>query len=167
MPSEKLLVQKKALVAELAAKLKEAKGVVLADYRGLTVEQDTALRKAMREAGVEYKVMKNSIIDFASKDSSLGGLEKYLAGPTAIAISTTDPVAPSKLLAKFSKDYDKLQIKGGAVEGNIIDENGVKELASTPSREELLGRLVGSLSGPLFGLAVALNAIVEKNEKSE
>ncbi len=166
MPSEKLLLEKKVKVEELAQKLKEAKSVVLADYRGLTVEQDTRLRKALREANVEYKVMKNTIIDFASKNSALEGLEKYLKGPTAIAISTTDPVAPSKVLSKYAKDFEKLEIKGGMVEGNIIDENGVKELASTPSREELLAKFIGSLQSPLYGLAAALNAIVEKQEQN-
>jgi large subunit ribosomal protein L10 len=167
MPSEKILSQKKAVVDELVQKLKEAKSIVLADYRGLTVDQDTKLRKALREADVEYKVIKNSIINFAVKDSDLEGLGKYLAGPTAIAISTTDPVAPSKIIAKYAKDYDKLEIKGGMVEGNIIDVDGVNELASTPSREELLGRLMGSLQGSLYGLAIALNAIAEKQEQPD
>lgn len=165
MPSEKLLKQKKAQVEELAAKLKNAKSVVLADYRGLTVEQDTNLRKALRDSGVEYKVIKNSIINFAAKDSDLAGLEKYLQGPTAIAISTTDPVIPSKLLAKYAKDFDKLEIKGGMVEGNIIDTKGVEELASTPSREDLLAKFIGSLQSPLYGLAAAINAIAEKQEQ--
>ncbi len=167
MPSEKILSQKKAVVDELVQKLKEAKSIVLADYRGLTVDQDTKLRKALREADVEYKVIKNSIINFAVKDSDLEGLGKYLAGPTAIAISTTDPVAPSKIIAKYAKDYDKLEIKGGMVEGNIIDVDGVNELASTPSKEELLGRLMGSLQGSLYGLAIALNAIAEKQEQPD
>ncbi|NLL67703.1 MAG: 50S ribosomal protein L10 [Clostridiaceae bacterium] len=167
MPSEKILSQKKAVVEELAQKLKEAKALVLADYRGLTVDQDTKLRKALREAGVEYKVIKNSIINFAVKGSDLEGLGSYLSGPTAIAISTTDPIAPSKVIAKFAKDYDKLEIKAGMVEGNIIDVEGVKELASTPSKEELLGRLIGSLQGSLYGLAAALNAIAEKQEQPE
>lgn len=166
MPSEKILEQKKAKVDELAQKLKEAKSIVLTDYRGLTVNQDTKLRKALREAGVEYKVIKNSIISFAIKDSNLEGLGKYLSGPTAVAISTTDPVAPSKVLAKFAKDYEKLEIKGGMVEGNIIDIDGINELAATPSKEELLGRLIGSLQGSLYGLAIALNAIAEKQEQA-
>ena len=165
MPSEKILSQKKAVVEELIQKLKDAKSVVLADYRGLTVDQDTKLRKALRDEGVEYKVIKNSIISFAVKDSDLEGLKEYLAGPTAMAISTTDPVAPSKVLAKYAKDYSKLEIKGGMVEGNIIDVAGVQELASTPSKEELLGRLIGSLQGSLYGLAAALNAIAEKQEQ--
>jgi large subunit ribosomal protein L10 len=166
MPSEKLLTQKKAQVSELAQKLKNAKAIVLTDYRGLTVEQDTNLRKALRTANVEYRVIKNSVISFAAKDSDLGELEKYLQGPTGIAISETDPVAPSKVLAKYAKDFEKLGIKGGVVEGNIIDENGVKELASTPSREELLAKFIGSLQSPLYGLAAAINAIVEKQEQN-
>lgn len=165
MPSEKLLTQKKAQVDELVQKLKAAKSVVLTDYRGLTVEQDTILRKALRDANVEYKVIKNSIINFAAKDSNLEGLGKYLEGPTAIAISS-DPIAPSKVLAKYAKDYEKLEIKGGMVEGNIIDVNGVKDLASTPSREELLAKFIGSLQSPLYGLAAALNAIAEKQEQN-
>ncbi len=167
MPSEKILNNKKAKVSELAEKLKEAKSVVLADYRGLTVEQDTQLRKELREAGVEYKVMKNSIINFAAKESNLEGLGEYLQGPTAIAISSTDEVAPSKILAKYAKQFDKLELKGGMVEGNIIDINGVMELASTPSREELLAKLIGSLQSPLYGLAIALNAIAEKQEQEQ
>ena len=165
MPSEKILEKKKAVVEELAQKLKEAKSLVLADYRGLSVEQDTKMRKALREAGVEYKVIKNSIISFAVKGSELEGINKYLSGPTAIAISATDPVAPSKVLAKFAKDYKELEIKGGMVEGNIIDVAGVEELASTPSKEELLGRLIGSLQGSLYGLAIALNAIADNQEQ--
>lgn len=162
MPSKKLLEEKQEKVGELAKKLEGAQSFVLADFRGLTVGQDTALRKAMREAGVEYKVIKNTIISFAIKDSKLSALQKYLSGPTAIAISSKDAIAPSRLLAKFAKDYDKLEIKGGAVEGNVIDVDGVKDLASTPSREELLARLIGSLQGPLYGLAAAIDALAEK-----
>ena len=164
MPSEKLLIQKKAEVEKLVQKLKDAKSFVLADYRGLTVEQDTALRKAMREADIDYKVIKNSIISFAAKDGYTD-LEQYLTGPTAIAVSNTDPIAPSRVLAKFSKMYEKLEIKAGMVEGNVIDGDGVIELASTPSREVLLSRLIGSLQSPLYGLAIGLNAIIEKQEQ--
>ncbi len=164
MPSEKLLIEKKAQVEELTQKLKEAKSVVLTDYRGLTVEQDTALRKALREAGIDYRVIKNSIVRFAAKDSSLEGIVGLLEGPTAVAISTTDPVAPSKILVKFEKDFEKLEIKGGVVEGNIIDVNGVKELAATPSREELIGKLLGSIMSPLYGLAIGLKAVADSKE---
>ena len=138
MASEKILNLKKAKVEELSQKMKEAKSFVLADYRGLTVEQDTQLRREMREAGVEYTVIKNSIIRFAAKENGYDGLDEYLVGPTAMAISMEDPVAPSKLLSKFAKQYDKLEIKAGVVEGNILDINGIKSIASLPSREELM-----------------------------
>ena len=166
MPSEKILDHKKAKVDELAEKLKNAKSVVLTDYRGLTVEEDTALRKLLREAGVEYKVIKNSVISFAAKKNEFEGIDDYLKGPTAIAVSATDEIAPSKIIAKFSKDHEKLEIKCGMVEGKLFDVDGVKDLAKTPSREELLGRLVGSLQSSLYGLAIALNAIADKQEQS-
>ena len=167
MPSERILQKKKEEVEKLSGKLANAKAFVLADYRGLTVEQDTKMRKAMREAGVDYRVYKNSIIRFAIKGTQYDELEKHLEGPTAIAISDTDPVAPSKLIAQFAKDYEKLEIKAGMVEGKILDIDGVKELAQTPSREELLARLIGSLQSSLYGLAIALNAIVEKQEQAQ
>lgn len=152
---------------KLNSKLTNAQAFVLADYRGLTVEQDTKMRKAMREAGVDYRVYKNSIIRFAVKDTNFSELSDQLEGPTAIAISDSDPVAPSKLIAQFAKEYNKLEIKAGMVEGKILDIEGVKELAQTPSREELLARLIGSLQSSLYGLAVALNAIAEKQEQAQ
>lgn len=167
MPSEKILQKKKAEVEKLSSKIQNAQSFVLADYRGLTVEQDTKMRKAMREAGVEYRVYKNSIIRFALKDTPYSELEKFLEGPTAIAICEKDPVAPSKLIDKFAKDFEKLEIKAGMVEGKILDVDGVKELAKTPSREELLARLIGSLQSSLYGLAIALNAVAEKMEKEQ
>ena len=167
MPSEKILQKKKAEVEKLNSKLTNAQAFVLADYRGLTVEQDTKMRRAMREAGVDYRVYKNSIIRFAVKDTNLSELSDQLEGPTAIAISDTDPIAPSKLIAQFAKEYNKLEIKAGMVEGKILDIDGVKELAQTPSREELLARLIGSLQSSLYGLAAALNAIAEKQEQAQ
>jgi large subunit ribosomal protein L10 len=175
MPSGKTLDVKKAKVDELSQKLKNAKSFVLADYRGLTVEQDTQLRKAMREAGIEYTVTKNSIARFAVNENGYNELDDYLKGPTAIAISPNDPVAPSKVLAKYTKDFQNLQIKAGVVEGKFIDIDGVKSIANLPSREELVAKALGALSGPLYGivsvlnanirgLAVALNAIVEKKQ---
>jgi len=175
MPSEKTLELKKAKVTELSQKLKEAKSFVLTDYRGLTVEQDTQLRKAMREAGIEYTVVKNTIARFAVEENGYNALDKYLKGPTAIALSRQDPVAPSKVLTKYAKDYEKLDIKAGVVEGKVVDIEGIKSIASLPSREELVARVVGGLSGPLYGivnvlnanirgLAVALNAIAEKKQ---
>ena len=103
------------------------------------------MRKELREAGVEYRVVKNSILSFAAKESNLEGLQEFFKGPTAIAISSTDEVAPSKILDKYAKEFNNLELKAGVVEGNIIDVEGIKELASTPSREELLAKLIGSL----------------------
>lgn len=175
MPSDKILNLKKEKVAELSKKIKDAKSFILADYRGLSVEQDTKLRRAMREAGIEYAVVKNSIARFAAKENGYEGLEEYLKGPTAIAMSMQDPVSPSKVLFKFAKDYEKLDIKAGVVEGRIVDIEGIKSIASLPSKEELVAKVVGGLSGPLYGivnvlnanirgLAVALSAIAEKKQ---
>jgi large subunit ribosomal protein L10 len=177
MPSSKVLEEKKLLVETLAAKIQEAKTIVLADYRGLTVEQDTQMREAFRKEGIEYKVYKNTLTKLAAKKNNITGLDVFLEGPTAIAFSNTDPVAPAKLLAEFAKKFNKLELKAGVVEGKVIDEKGVKELASLPSREELVAKMLGSLNAPisgfvnvlngnLRGLVVALNAIKEQKEKS-
>jgi large subunit ribosomal protein L10 len=177
MPSKNVLQAKQEQVHELAEKLKTAKGVVLADYRGLTVEQDTKLRKTLREAGVDYQVIKNSVIHFAALEANLVGLEPYLSGPTAVAISLTDPVAPSKLLTKFDKDFEKFGLKGGIVEGTVLDVDGVRALSLLPSKEQLISMMLGSLKSPLAGfvnvlngnirgLVVALGAIAEKKQEA-
>lgn len=173
MPSEKALQQKKEIVNELTEKIKAAKAIVLADYRGLTVEQDTELRSALRKAGVDYKVVKNTLTRFAAKENGLDGLDSFLNGPTAMAISTNDPVAPAKVLAEFAKKYDKLELKVGVIEGKVIDVNGVKALAELPPREVLIARVlagfnapitgfVNVLNGNIRGLVCALNAIAEQ-----
>lgn len=173
MPSEKVLQQKKEVVKELTEKIKAAKAIVLADYRGLTVEQDTELRNALRKAGVDYKVVKNTLTRFAAKENGIEGLDSYLNGPTAMAISDVDPVAPAKVLAEYAKKYNKLELKAGVVEGKVIDFNGIKALAELPPREVLVARVLGSLNAPitgfvnvlngnLRGLVVALNAIAEQ-----
>ncbi|NLG88525.1 MAG: 50S ribosomal protein L10 [Clostridiaceae bacterium] len=175
MPSEKTLELKKAKVQELSGKIKEAKSFVLADYRGLTVEQDTQMRRAMREAGIEYMVVKNSIARFAMKEIGYDQLDEYLKGPTSIAISMQDPVAPSKIMTKYAKEYEKLDIKAGVVEGKVVGIDMIKSIAALPSREELVAKVVGALAAPLYGivtvlnanirgLAVALNAIAEKKQ---
>lgn len=177
MPSEKTLQQKKAVVKELSEKVKAAKAIVLADYRGLTVEQDTELRNALRKAGVEYKVVKNTLTRFAAKENGLDGLDSFLNGPTAMATSETDPVAPAKVLAEYAKKYDKLELKAGVVEGKVIDVNGIKALAELPPREVLIAKVLGGfnapisgfvnvLNGNLRGLAVVLNAIAEKKAQA-
>ncbi|MCX7711749.1 MAG: 50S ribosomal protein L10 [Clostridia bacterium] len=173
MPSEKTLQLKKETVKELSEKVKAAKSMVLADYRGLTVEQDTELRSALRKAGVEYKVVKNTLTRFAMKENGLGDIDSFLNGPTALAISETDPVAPAKVLSEYADKYEKLELKVGVVEGKIIDVKGIKALAELPPREVLIARVLGGfnapiagfanvLNGNLRGLAVALNAIAEK-----
>lgn len=173
MPSEKTLNAKKEIVSELSTKFKEAKAMVLADYRGLTVEQDTELRTALRKAGVEYKVVKNTMTKFAADQNGLEGLDPFLNGPTALALSTTDPVAPAKVLSDYAKKYDKLELKVGVVEGKIIDLAGIKALAELPPKEVLIAKVLGGFNAPISGfvnvlngnirgLVVALNAIAEQ-----
>ncbi|HEX2946322.1 MAG TPA: 50S ribosomal protein L10 [Clostridia bacterium] len=172
MPKENTLNQKREVIDNISSKMKAAKGMVFADYRGLTVEQDTELRSALRKAGVEYKVVKNTLTRFAAKENGLEGLDTYLNGPTAMA-SSADAVAPAKVLNEFAKKYDKLEIKVGVVEGKVIDVNGVKALAELPPREVLIARVLGGLNAPISGLVnvlngnirglvVALNAIAEQ-----
>jgi large subunit ribosomal protein L10 len=177
MPSEKTLQQKQAVVQEISEKIKGAKAIVLADYRGLTVEQDTELRNALRKAEVEYKVVKNTMTRFAAKENGLDDLSQFLSGPTAMALSDKDPVAPAKVLAEFAKKFEKLELKVGVVEGSIIDVNGIKALAELPSREVLIARVLGSFNAPIAGfvnvlngnirgLVVALNAIAEQKAQA-
>ncbi|MDD3156585.1 MAG: 50S ribosomal protein L10 [Anaeromusa sp.] len=153
---------KQAIVAELKEKLTGAKGAVLVNYRGLTVAQDTKLRRQLREAGVDYRVVKNTMTRIAAQEAGLEGLDVYLEGPTAMAISTTDPVAPAKIITDFVKEHklQVLEVKAGLVEGNVIDENGVKALASLPSREVLIAKMLGSMQSPITGLVNVLQGSV-------
>jgi len=167
LPSEKILGQKKVLVNELSSKIKSALTVVFADYRGLTVEQDTELRSALRKAGVEYKVVKNTLTNFAAKENGLDALEPMLKGPTAMAFSTTDVIAPAKVMAEFAKKYEKLELKAGVFEGKVVDISVIKSLADLPSREVLLSQLASSLNATIAGLAIALNAVKEQKEPAE
>ncbi len=173
MPSTKVLEQKKAAVQEIADKLKGAVSGVLVDYRGLTVEQDTNLRRELRNAGVEYKVVKNTLTRFAANETGFEGLAPYLQGPTSLALTYEDPVAAAKVLVKFAKDYEALEIKAGFVDGKVVDLTEIKALADLPSREVLIAQVLGGLNAPisgfanvlnanLKGLVVALNAIAEK-----
>ena len=154
---------KQPVVAEIAEVLNGAKSAVVVDYRGLTVEQDTALRKQLREAGVSYKVYKNTMIRFAAKGTEFEALEPHLEGPTALAVSKEDATAPARVLAEFAKKADKLELKGGVVEGTYYDAAGIGVIASIPSRDVLLGRLLGSMQSPITNLARVLNQIAEKN----
>ena len=154
---------KQPVVAEIAELLDGAQGAVLVDYRGLTVEQDTELRKQLREAGISYKVYKNTMIRFAAKGTAFEALEPDLEGPTALAVSKTDETAPARVLANFAKKADKLEIKSGVVEGTYYDAKGMQVIATIPGREELLGRLLGSMQSPIANFARVLNQIAEAN----
>lgn len=160
MPSEKVLENKKAMVKQLTERLQNAQVGVLADYRGLTVEQDTELRRKLREANVEYTVLKNSIIRFAAKEVGLEDLDSVLEGPTAIATSNDDVISPAKVLCDFAKGNDLLEIKAGFVEGKVISIDEVKQYASIPSKEVLISKMMGSLQSPISKLARTLQAIV-------
>jgi len=168
LPSEKILESKKQVVADLAEKLKGSVAGVLVDYKGITVADDTKLRKELRDAGVDYAVVKNTLLRLAADNVGLGGLDPVLEGTTALAVSTEDPVAPARILNKYAEaSKGKFAIKAGFMEGKVLDEAGVKVLATLPSREQLLVQLLSVLNGNIRGLAVALNAIAEKNGGQE
>lgn len=152
---------KQPVVKEIAELLDGAASAVVVDYRGLTVEQDTILRKQLREAGVTYKVYKNTMIRFAAKGTAFEALNPDLEGPTALAVSKTDATAPARVLANFAKTADKLELKAGVVEGTYYDSKGIQVIATIPSREELLGKLLGSIQSPIANLARVLNQISE------
>ena len=158
---------KQPIVAEISEYIKDAQSVVLVDYRGLTVEQDTELRKQLRAEGITYKVYKNTMMNFAFKGTDFEALAPYLEGPSAIAISSTDATAPARVLAKFAKTADKLEIKGGVVEGIAYDAKGIASIASIPSREELLSKLLGSIQSPITNFARVMNQLAEKGGASE
>ena len=158
---------KQPIVDEIKAKIDGAATVVLVDYRGLTVEQDTKLRKGLREAGCEYKVYKNTLMKRAFEGTDFAQLDEYLDGPNAIAISKDDATAPARILAKFAKDAKALELKAGVVEGQKYDAAALAELAKIPSREELLSRLLGSMQSPITNLARVLNQIAEKGGAAE
>lgn len=158
---------KQPIVEEISAHIKDAQSVVLVDYRGLTVEQDTRLRKQLREAGITYKVYKNTMMNFAFKGTDFEALAPYLEGPSAVAISTEDATAPARVLCNFAKEADKLEIKGGVVEGIAYDAKGIGEIAKIPSREELLSKLLGSIQSPIANFARVMNQLAEKGGASE
>ena len=161
MPSAKILESKKTAVANLVEELKGAAAGVIVDYRGLTVEEDTELRTKVRAAGVKYTVVKNSILGFAAKEVGLEGLDEVLHGPTALAYHTEDMVAPAKVFSDFVKDHEIVSFKSGFMEGKVMTLDEVKVLASTPSKETLIAKMMGSLQSPVSGLVRLLNTIVE------
>ncbi len=157
---------KAPVVEEIKANLEGAKSVVLVDYLGLTVEQDTNLRRATREAGIIYKVYKNTMVKRAIAGTDFAELEKDLDGPTAVAISKDDATAPARVIANFAKNAKKLEMKSGIVEGSYYDKDGIQVIASIPSREELLSRLLGSLQSPITNLARVINQVSEQKAEA-
>jgi len=172
---EKVLEEKKQIVAEITDKVNKAQGIVLVDYRGLKVEELTELRRNYREAGVDYKVYKNTMMRFAFEEAGFEEFNQYLTGPNAIAFGFEDPVQAAKITDEFAKKHDKLEIKAGIVDGKIIDVEEVKNLASLPSKEVLIAQALGGLNAPISGFAnvlqgtirnlvYALDAVREKQE---
>lgn len=157
---------KEAKVAEIKEKLEKAQGVALASYQGLTVEEDTMLRKSLREAGVEYKVYKNTLVTLAANELGLGDLVQYLEGPVSIAFGYEDATAPARILNDFAKENKKLELKAAIVEGTVYNKEQTEQLAAIPSREVLLAKLLGSIKSPLSNFAYLLSAIADKKEES-
>ncbi|MBE6603685.1 MAG: 50S ribosomal protein L10 [Clostridia bacterium] len=164
MPSKIILEKKQQAVAELAEKIKNSVSGVLVNYQGITVEDDTAMRKALREAGVKYMVVKNSLTGRACDEVGYGEMKQYLTGMTAIAISENDAVAPAKVLKKYAQKVESFKILAGYLDGAVIDEKIVNELADIPNKETLIAKFLGSIQSPLYGLAYALQAIADKQE---
>ena len=157
---------KQPIVQEIAAQIDGAQSVVVVDYRGLTVSEDTQLRKELREAGVSYKVYKNTLMNFAFKGTEFEALAPVLEGPNAIAISKEDATAPARILAKFAKTAPALEIKAGVVEGDYYDAAGMQTIASVPSRQDLLSKLLGSIQSPITHFARVINQIAEQGGPS-
>ena len=162
MPSNKILEEKKQVVESLAAKMQTAASGVLVKYEGITVADDTALRAALRKAGVEYSVVKNTLTGRACDIAGYGDMKQYLSGMTAIAISQDDPIAPAKIMKEYADKIPSFEIKAGFVDGGVIDQAGVEALAATPSKEVLIGKMMGSLMSSLYGLAYVLQAKIDK-----
>ena len=164
MPSEKILDAKKEVVAALVADFKTAESFVFVDARGLTVLQDTAMRADLRKNNVKYQVIKNTTLSIIFKELGVEGAVEHFKGPTAVAFSSEDMIAPAKLMKQYADKFDKLSIKGGVLEGKSISTADVEALASVPSKEVLYSQLVYTLISPITKLAMAIKAIAEKSE---
>jgi len=158
---------KEAKVLAIKEKMEKAQGVIFAKYQGLTVEEDTELRKKLREAGVEYRVYKNTLTTLAAKELGFDAIESILVGPLSIAFGYEDPTAPARVLNDFAKNHKKLELKGGIVQGEIFDADKVQQLAKIPPREVLIAQLLGSFKAPISNLAYLINAIKEKKQSEE
>ena len=155
---------KQPIVEEIKANLDGAQSAVIVDYRGLTVEQDTRLRKMLREEGVFYKVYKNTMVRFAIDGTEFDPLKADLEEPTAVVISKTDATAPARIIAKFAKEAPKLEMKSGVVEGTYYDKDGIKAIAAVPSRDELISKFLGSIQSPIANFARVIKQIAEAKE---
>ena len=162
MPSAKILAQKEAATAELTEKVRSSVAGVLVNYTGITVDQDTALRAELRKAGVDYHVYKNTMTDRACKAAGYD-MSQYLNGMNALAVSNSDPVAAAKILKDYADKIESFSLVAGYIDGGVIDAKQVEELAKTPSKEVLIGRLLGSIQAPIYSLARVLTAITEKD----
>jgi large subunit ribosomal protein L10 len=156
MPRE----DKVAVVDEISEKLAKSQVVIITDYRGLNVQQITDLRAKLREAGIEYKVVKNTLTKLAADKNSIEGLDVYLEGPSALAFGYDDPVVPAKILSEFAKTNPALEIKVGVLEGKVIGPEGVKQMADLPSKEVLLAQVVGGIQAPITGFVIVLAATI-------
>jgi large subunit ribosomal protein L10 len=163
MPSNSILAQKQQIVAELAEQLKASTAGVLVNYQGITVDDDTKMRKALREAGVKYMVVKNSLTGRACDEVGLGEMKQHLTGMTAIAIGGEDPIAPAKVLKEYAGKIESFSILAGYLDGAVIDVKTVEALADIPSKEVLIAKLLGSIKSPLYNFAYAIQAIIDKD----
>ncbi|AAP07201.1 MULTISPECIES: 50S ribosomal protein L10 [Bacillus] len=161
----KVMETKQQVVTEIADKLRASKSTIVVDYRGLTVSEATELRKQLREAGVEFKVYKNSLTRRAAESAEMAELNEFLTGPNAIAFSNEDVVAPAKVLNDFAKDHEALEIKAGVIEGKLVTLDEVKAIATLPSREGLLSMLLSVLQAPIRNLALATKAVADQKEE--
>ncbi|OPJ60618.1 50S ribosomal protein L10 [Clostridium oryzae] len=159
--------EKKAKVQEIKEKFEKAQGIVLANYHGLNVEEDTELRKKLREAGMEYKVYKNTLTTLAAKEVGFGDIEPFLEGPVSIAISYDDATAPARVLNDFAKDHKKLELKAGIIEKQIYDSEKLQVIASIPSRDVLIAKFLGSIKAPISKFACVLDAISKSKESEQ
>ena len=163
MPNAKVLESKKAVVENLTGKIKEATSVVFVDYKGITVAEDTALRAELRAAGVEYSVVKNTLVRFALDSTGLNELDEVLHGTTSLAVTTGDPIAPMRIVSKYAKQLgDRFNVKAGFMEGKVLPLADVAALSELPSKEALLGQVLGTMLAPITSLAIVLKAIAEK-----
>jgi len=153
--------EKEQLVEEIKDRFAASPSVILADYRGLSVKELQLLRTKLRESGAELTVYKNSLTEIAMRELALPSMTEYLAGPTAFVFAGEDPVAPAKALTTFARDHQALELKGGLVENQVLDAEGVRAIATLPSREELLAKLLGTMVNPLTGFVRVLNGPVE------